>query len=189
MCDIMNAYRVPKGYKLLDYMQTESAVRFLGKGAVKCVDHYNGKSFVYDFRIAPIVLSETVSFLNNTPSRITLETIDTCEFLELPRASFLKLMSTRIDIAMFTNRGVGNYLGMTHYKYALLRSTSAEERYKLFLEEFPYVARCGKLEDIASYINLTPSSLSRIRNKINWRESESHLKALNNELEVLHNRD
>ena len=182
---ITKLWRVPKGVRLLDFMKIESSVRFLGKGTVKCEDHYNEKSFIYDFRVAPIVLSETVSLLNNTPSRITLETITECEFIELPREPFLELMFKRLDISKFCMIGVANYLGMTHYKQALLRTLAAEVRYKHFLEEYPSVVKEAKLEDIASYIGVTQPSLSRIRKNIKWTNDEKPLEALSNELAVV----
>ncbi|MGQ8335707.1 Crp/Fnr family transcriptional regulator [Sunxiuqinia sp. A32] len=186
MCGIMNFWRVKKGVRLLDYMHVESSVRFLGKGTVKCEDHYNEKSFVYDFRVAPIILSETVSLLNGTRSRITLETVTECEFIELPRIPFVDMIFSNLDIAKFCAIGVANYLGMTHYKQALLRTLDAKDRYKHFLKEFPSVALESKLEDIASYIGVTQQSLSRIRKNITWESHEKELEALSNELEVVH---
>lgn len=189
MCDIANLWRAPKGTRLLDYMNVESSVRFLGKGIVKCEDHYNGESFVYDFRVAPIILSETVSFFSGQPSRITLETVTECDILELPREEFIKLIYSNLDISTFAIKGVANYLGMTHYKQALLRTLDAELRYKQFLKEFPSVSKDGKLEDIASYINVTQQSLSRIRKNIKWEEGESQLEALSHELAVVHGKE
>lgn len=186
MCDIMVFKKLDKGVRLLDFMEVESAIRFLGKGIVKCEDHYNLKSFIYDFRVAPIVLSETVSFLNNTPSRITLETLTACELIELPRDPFLNMIFSNLDISKFCAMGIANYLGMTHYKQALIRTLDADERYKQFLREFPSVARVVKLQDIASYIGITQQSLSRIRKNLNWKENEMELECLSNELELVH---
>lgn len=178
--------KLRKGVRILDYMHVENAVRFIGKGIVKCEDHYNDKSFVYDFRVGPIVLSETVSFLNNTRSRITLETVTDCELIELPREFFLEMIFSDLEISRFCAVGVANYLGMTHYKQALLRTLDAQERYKHFLKEFPSVALEVKLEDIASYIGVTQQSLSRIRKNITWEKNEKELEILSNELEVVH---
>jgi len=186
ICDLMVFRKIEKGVRILDYMHVENAIRFIGKGIVKCEDHYNEKSFVYDFRVAPIVLGETVSFLNNTRSRITLETVTECEMIELPRESFLEIIFTNLDISKFCMIGVANYLGMTHYKQALLRTLDAEVRYKQFLKEFPSVALEVKLEDIASYIGVTQQSLSRIRKNITWEKNERELESLSNELEVVH---
>lgn len=183
---IMNYRTTEKGERLLDYMKIESSVRFLYKGIVKCEDHFNERSFVYDFRVAPIVLSETVSLFNAIPSRITLEAITKCEFIELPRVQFVKLLFSHLDLAQFATKGVANYLGMTHYKQALLRTLNAEQRYKHFLLEFPEVAVKAKLSDIASYINVTQQSLSRIRKQICWVKDEFKLEALSNELELVH---
>ena len=186
ICDIMVFKQVKKGVRLLDYMEIENAVRFVGKGIVKCEDHYNEKSFVYDFRVGPIILSETVSLLNNTRSRITLETVTECELIELPSDPFLDIIFSNLDISKFCAIGVANYLGMTHYKQALLRTLDAQERYKQFLKEYPSVALKVKLEDIASYIGVTPQSLSRIRKNITWNKNEKELECLSNELEVVH---
>lgn len=186
MLGIMKFWRVDKGVRLLDYMDVESSVRFLGKGIVKCEDHYNDKSFVYDFRVAPIILSETVSLLNNTQSRITLETVTECDFIELPSIPFVEMLFTNIDLAKFCAVGVANYLGMTHYKQALLRTLDAQQRYKQFLREFSSVALNVKLEDIASYIGVTQQSLSRIRKNVTWEKNEKELETLSNELEVVH---
>jgi len=186
ICDIMVFRKLKKGVRILDYMHVEDAVRFIGKGIVKCEDHYNDKSFIYDFRVGPIILSETVSFLNNTRSRITLETVTECELIELPGESFLEIIYANQDVSKFCMIGVANYLGMTHYKQALLRTLDAEIRYKQFLKEFPSVAVEVKLEDIASYIGVTQQSLSRIRKNITWEKEEKELEILSNELEVVH---
>jgi len=186
MCGIMNYRTVPKGEALLAYKKIESSVRFLTKGIVKCVDNFNQKSFVYDFRVAPIILSETVSFFNTIPSRITLEAISDCEFIELPRVPFTELLFSHLDLAEFATKGVANYLGMTHYKQALLRTLDAEQRYKHFLREFPQVVLIAKLSDIASYIDVTQQSLSRLRKNISWKENEFELELLSNELAVVH---
>ncbi len=186
MCEIMQFYKVKKGTRLLDYMRVEHAVRFLCKGIVKCEDHFYDNSFIYDFRVAPIILCETVSFFNNTPSHITLEAVTECEFIELPREPLIKLLDSNFDLAKFATTGVANYLGMTHYKMAIIRSLSAEKRYKLFLREFPMVAKYCELNDISSYLNVTPQSLSRIRKTIQWAEDERELEALSSELEVVH---
>lgn len=185
MCSIMRFYKVEKGTRLLDYMRVERAVRFLGKGIVKCEDHFNEKSFVYDFRVAPIVLSETFSFLNNKPSRITLEAVTDCEFIELSREQFIPMLFSNLDLAKFATTGVANYLGMTHYKTALLRTMGADKRYKQFLREYPEVARSCELKDVSSYLNITPQSLSRIRKTIRWADHEKELEALSNELDVV----
>ena len=123
-------------------MHVENAIRFIGKGIVKCEDHYNEKSFVYDFRVAPIVLGETVSFLNNTRSRITLETVTECEMIELPRESFLEIIFTNLDISKFCMIGVANYLGMTHYKQALLRTLDRITSYNVCYTKLLRSVRC-----------------------------------------------
>jgi hypothetical protein len=89
ICEVMVSKQIKKGVRLLGFMEIESAVRFVGKRIVKCEDRYNDKKFVCEFRVGPIILAEMVSFLNTTRSRITLETVTECDFIELPRDLFL----------------------------------------------------------------------------------------------------
>lgn len=185
ICSILVLKKAQKGERLLDYMHVENSIRFLTHGIVKCEDHFNSQSFVYDFRVAPIILSETFSFFNNTPSRITLEAITDCEFIDLPRFAMTNIIFSNLDLAKFATIGTANYLGLMHYKHALLRTLDASQRYKHFLREYPNVAFFAKLSDIASYIGITQQSLSRLRRSITWNDNEYDLQTLSNELDVI----
>jgi len=183
---LMKLWRAEKGQRLLDYMEVETTLRFIGRGIVKCEDHFNGQSFVYDFRVGPIILSETFSLIHAMPSRITMETCTECDFIALPREPLLKLIASEPDLAKFSTYAIVNYMAMGHYRQSLLRTLDAESRYKLFLSEFPQVAVACKLEDIASYLKVTPPSLSRIRRNIHWSEKSKPLEVFSNELDLVH---
>lgn len=185
MVKIMTLKRVKKGVRILDYMEIESALRFLGKGIVKCEDNFEGKKFILDFRVAPIAICESNSIIYKTPSEITLETSTECDFIELPRKDLLKMAHANIEIARFSMFRIASYLELMHYKLSLLRTFTAEERYKQFLKEFPSVALNCKQTEIASYLNIKPESFSRIRKGIVYLDDEKELKALSNEISVL----
>ncbi len=185
ICKKSKVLSVEKGEYLLAPNSVEEVFRFLNEGVVKCEDTYGGKTFVYDFRVAPIVITESVSLVHNTPSRMGLIAVTPCVFIEIPKAFFLDQFNKCADVLMFGFVGIVNYLGMMFYKNAMLRTMSAKERYKQFLIEYPSVARYAKIEDVASYINVTPQSLSRIRKQVEWGEKETHLKVLSNELDVV----
>lgn len=177
--------RVESGHFILKYLEVENAVRFIGKGIVKCTDTYNGKSYVFDFRVAPIAICESVSILNDTPSHISLEAITECDLIVLSKEAFNTLVNKDLDCSKLAMLRIASYLELTQYKQTLLRTFTAEERYKQFLKEFPTVATTCKQEDIASYLNLKPQSLSRIRKTITWTEDEKQLKSLSDEIAVI----
>lgn len=177
---------VNKGDLLLQAGEEESAFRFLVEGVVKCVDDYEGEPFVYDFRVGPIILAEPFSLFHNSPSKITFQAISKCYMIEIPKSYFLRNERDHIDIMLFGFASTTNYLGLMYHKQALLHRLTGEERYKQFLAEYPDVVPYAKVEDIASYINVAPPSLSRIRKQMEWDSADLHLKKLSNELELLH---
>lgn len=176
-----------RGEVLLKQGESESVFRFLVDGMVKCVDGFDGEPFVYDFRVGPIILAEPFSLFHDTPSRMSFVTISKCYMIEIPKEVFLDNERKFIDVLLFGYTCVTNYLGFVYHKQSLLHRLTAEERYKQFLAEYPDVAPYAKIEDIASYINVTPPSLSRIRKQMTWDESELHLRKLSNELELVLN--
>lgn len=177
-----------RGEVLLEAGQSEHVFRFLVDGMVKCIDGSTKEAFVYDFRVGPIILAEPFSLFHDTPSRMSFVTISNCYIIEIPKVFFLDNERRYIDVLLFGYTCVTNYLGLVYHKQALLHRLTAEERYKQFLAEYPDVAPYAKIEDIASYINVTPPSLSRIRKQMKWDDTELHLKKLSNELELILNR-
>lgn len=179
--------RVKKGVRILDYMEIENAVRFLGKGIVKCEQHYNDQSFVFDFRVAPIAICESGSIQYRTPSSVTLETSTECELILMPQADFQDIVDFSRELTTLAMYRVTSYFELMQYKQILQRNFTTEERYKQFLIEFPSVALTCKQEEIASYLNITKQSLSRIRKSITWKKDEIQLKKLSDEIAVISN--
>ncbi len=57
------------------------------------------------------------------------------------------------------------YLSLSKRYYALYAKT-ASERYEELIEEYPHIAQDVPLKEIAEYLQIKPSSLSRIRKKL-----------------------
>jgi len=157
---------VSKGHYMLENGEIEKDVRFLCKGTIKIVDHWQNKSYIYDYRTAPSIVCEMVSFYSKQPSHMSLITITDCHYFIIPQDIFLSLMDSDNSVAHSSARAISLFLGVSHHKQRLFRTLSAEERYLLFLKEFPMVARTEKLSDISSYLGINPATLSRIRNRI-----------------------
>lgn len=60
----------------------------------------------------------------------------------------------------------GNNLILHQVKADSWRFESARERYERFLREFPTVAGRASVNDMASYLLMTPESLSRVRSAV-----------------------
>jgi len=58
------------------------------------------------------------------------------------------------------------FLADIYAKLIMMHSESPEERYKRLINKYPHILNQVALKEIASYINVTPETLSRIRRKL-----------------------
>ena len=59
-------------------------------------------------------------------------------------------------------------LSQFHSRYLDLHRTTARERYDLLMQRCPGIVKLLDLQDIASFLNVTPQMLSRIRKEISF---------------------
>ena len=63
---------------------------------------------------------------------------------------------------------INNLFKMVYSRYLDLYRYDAKERYMLLLNRCPQVVQQLPLKDIASFLNITPQMLSKIRTKITF---------------------
>ncbi len=147
---------------LLAHGNVESSVRFLLNGVLKII-HHNLESYVFDFRTGSDFLCDTQSLMKQEKSNFTFKTITKCEWIQIESADFLQLLKQNNTLLNSMVKSVADYAQRAHERAAFIRIHSAEERYVAFCKSFPDVIKYAKIGDIASFLDLTPQSLSRIR--------------------------
>ena len=79
---------------------------------------------------------------------------------------FLELTKTYHNLSLFYNRTLETGIKMIIDKVHMLAHLDATGRYLHLKSQFPGIENLIKLNEIASYINITPIQLSRIRKKL-----------------------
>lgn len=136
--------------------------RFIVKGVFK-ITFYGEEPYVYDFRRKGDYLCDDNSVMNKTKSSFTFKTLTECEWLE---GDIYKAAQLNKKTASAFSRVVMEYLNRGYERTEFLRINNAEERYTKFCIAHADVVKYAKLGDIASYLDLTPQSLSRIRKNL-----------------------
>jgi CRP-like cAMP-binding protein len=136
----------------------------VNKGCLRCysVDS-SGKEHVVQFAIEEWWISDLYSFFTNEPSTFNIDALEDSELLLLEQNSYERLLQEipafeRLFRKLFENRLIAN-----ERRINATLSDSAEERYLSFLKNYPSIAQRVPLTQIASYLGITPESLSRIR--------------------------
>ncbi len=144
---------------------------FVVKGCLRCysVDD-KGEEHIVQFAIEDWWISEPYSALTGEPSQYSIDALEDSELLLLDRDAQNKLLEEipkfeRMFRMLLENRFVANQRRITG-----TLSLSAEERYLSFLKSYPDIVRRVPQSMIASYLGITPQSLSRIRKELSEKK-------------------
>lgn len=92
--------------------------------------------------------------------------LEDSELLLLDKFSYDHLLLEIPKFERLFRKLLENRLIANERRIAATLSDSAEERYLAFLKSYPAIAQRVSLNQIASYLGITPESLSRIRGDI-----------------------
>ncbi len=106
------------------------------------------------------------SYLSDEPSPFFVETLEKTEAAVIKTASIRTLCQKMPALAQNVSDLVNQAYLQTDKKAYNFASKEAKERYIDFARENPEIIRRAKQEHIASYLGITPSSLSRLKREI-----------------------
>jgi CRP-like cAMP-binding protein len=155
--------QIPKDGFVIKESQTCSSVFFINKG---CFRHYNiddgGDESTIDLYIEDEWMLEYKSFVSQQPSQHFIQATTDSEILALHARDIHDL--TRISERFFRLMMILE-MGMRSQEFQQNRLTP-EEKYERLLKTRPELLQHFPLKHIASYMSMTPETLSRIRKKI-----------------------
>lgn len=105
------------------------------------------------------------SFISEKPSNYFLQAIEDSEVWYLPKAELLKLYETHPKMQEMMRRFWEDAVLNLIDRFTALQRDSAEQRYLDLLSKPPYIQKIPQ-KYLASFIGVTPTSLSRIRKHI-----------------------
>lgn len=135
-----------------------------------CLRQYStdarGEEHVIQFAIRDWWIGDMQSFLTGEPAAYSIDAVQDTEVLMIGRAAREQLLETAPGAERFFRLLLeAHFLATSRRIEALLRS-SAEERYLAFLKTYPALVEEIPQGQIASYLGITPQSLSRIRREL-----------------------
>lgn len=103
------------------------------------------------------------SMFNNEPSELSIEALEKSVVYCTPYTQLIGLSERYAGINTYIRRLLEFALILSQIKADSWRFETARERYNRFVVEFPEVAKRASINHIASYLLMTPESLSRVR--------------------------
>ena len=142
-------------------------VGFINSG---CLREYSidnkGVEHIIQFAIEDWWVSDLHSFLSGLPATFNIDALHDSEVLLIEKSAREELLNSCPKMERFFRLLIESNHVATQQRIADSLSTSAEERYLKFIKTYPKLFEQVPQNHIASYLGITPQSLSRIRKEL-----------------------
>jgi CRP-like cAMP-binding protein len=144
--------------------QTEKYLYYIEKGAVRIIYLTNHEEHTVRFGYEGSFINSLSSFIKQKPSEFHIEAIRKTAARAIPRAVFYSLVHSDQDMQTGYLAVVENLVAQQVEREVDLLTLSPALRLKRVLERSPNLFQQIPLKYIASYLRMSPETLSRFRN-------------------------
>lgn len=155
-----------KQTNLLTAGKIAKEVYFVKSGCIRLFYEKNGEDISAYFFTEKMFAGAYDSFISQKPSRHNIETIENCEVLAISYNNFQQLLKSNPKLNELVRKILEERFVALHDLFTSQILDSPEERYIKLQKERPDLINRIPQHQIATYLGVTPVSLSRIRNRI-----------------------
>lgn len=162
---------VPKKVRKRQFLLQEGDVcKYLAFVNSGCLRQYTvdnkGEEHIIQFAIEDWWISDPNSYLSGVASTYNIDALHDSDVLLLEKTAREKMLESVPKMERFFRLLLEANFVATHKRINNSLSASAEERYLAFIKTYPALVEQVPQNQIASYLGITPQSLSRIRKEM-----------------------
>ena len=160
---ILVPYKVTKGEKLLQEGDICKSMYYVDKGMVRQFYYKGGRDVTEHFSYEGRIVICIESFLKQNPSRLMVEALENSVLYGIPHDALLSLVETDKEMAQLYMRILEHALISSQEHADSQRFENATERYVRLLKSKPEIILRAPMGHVASFLQMTPETLSRVR--------------------------
>jgi len=126
----------------------------------------NGKEIIKHFCVENTLAISYSAFLLREASKLYIQALEDTKLLVIDHAGYRELLDSHVCWQIAARKLAELLYILKEKKESELLLNSAQERYLQFLEDYPNIEQRLNQYHIASYLAITPESLSRIRSNL-----------------------
>lgn len=155
----------PKNYLLLKQGKNCEHLWFMTKGAVRYFyTSEEGKETNTWLSLDQQIVTDAPSLIRQDAAQESIQLLEDSEFYVISYRTLQRLLQKHHSLALWYIKLVEqHYVQQIEDRIADLQFLDAKQRYFKLLDQFPDIVRRISLGHIASYLNITQETLSRIR--------------------------
>ena len=152
---------------LLNQGKTANEYYCLESGLVRAFVHdYKGNDMTTQFFCNNEIVIEVNSLFQRIPAKENIQALTRCKCWRITFEDFQRLYQSIPELAEWGRTWMSQQLFLLKQRSVSMITDSATERYLALQKERPQILREAPIRDIASYLGITDTSLSRIRKEI-----------------------
>ena len=165
--DILENLLIPmkfkKGADILSQGQVAEYIYYLHTGLIRQYYYKNGKEMTSNLAVDGSIFMSIESLFRETPSSEVIEALETCYIFAIPKRRLENVALHNQNIQILYRKILEEALIECQIHEDLVRFETAQDRYRRICKQMPKVVLRAPLGFIASVLELTPETLSRVR--------------------------
>lgn len=159
--------KIEKGEFLLRAGETCNDTFFVEKGLLRMFSiDKNGKEHIIQFAPESWIIADRTSQIFKEESSYYIDAVENSEVAVLPPEFFFNIFKNNPEVSGNNFKLMSNHIRALQKRINQLLGATAEERYLDFLKTYPNVFQRVPQWMVASYLGITPESLSRVRKNL-----------------------
>lgn len=150
---------------LLEEGKIATNLFLIRKGCLRLYYFSEGKDMSFQFFFENEMVSSFDSFYKQSPSLFGIESIEPSEVLSIHREDFMKMIESDLQLRIVFEKQLIERFHTYQCLFLSRIKNSPQQRYEELLDQYPNIIKRVPQHYIASYLGITPVSLSRIRNR------------------------
>jgi CRP-like cAMP-binding protein len=166
----IKAYLTPKKIRKKQYLLQEGDVcksmAFVEKGLLREYLVDDAGEHIIQFALEGWTIADLLSFLTSEPTAYNIDAIEDSELILISKTAHETLLQTEPKYETYMRLLMTNAYVALQRRITSFISDPVEDQYKRFTRMYPDIVQRVPQHMIASYMGLTPETLSRVRKKL-----------------------
>ena len=165
--DLLESILVPmkfaKNEMILKEGDTCTNIYWVVKGLVRQFYYKNEKELTEYMATENSIVMCIESLFLEQPTRLQIKAIEPTVMIAMPKADLEAVTMKSVNIQILFRKILEESLILSQHHADMLRFESAQDRYQKLVKDQPQLVLRAPLVYIASYLQMTPETLSRVR--------------------------
>lgn len=165
--DVMEELLVPMKFRKNEQILKEGEVcrniYYVHQGLIRQYYHKNGKELTEHLGVEGTIFMCIESLFKEEPTQLMVEALESSIIYALPKVKLEMVALHNVNIQILYRKILEESLILSQVHADLVRFESAQDRYKKMCKLNPEVIKRTPLIHVASYLQMSPETLSRVR--------------------------